>query len=189
MTHSRIHRFSAAVAPVSSGFTLVELLAASAIGLMMTLAGLAMYMGNLQANTALLRSQNLRDNWSRVNLFINSDIAEASQAAIFGGSLVLTLDKTPDDDCGTGSVTVTYSLADGTLTRTGPPILPTGEVNRCGAAAAENLIEGVTAFDPDPTCTTALRACYKLTLTKGGSTYTGNGGANIEGHARVRQYS
>jgi prepilin-type N-terminal cleavage/methylation domain-containing protein len=187
MTHRRFHRLSAAVAPATSGFTLVELLAASAIGLLMTLAGLTIYITNLQATTAVLRGQNLRDNWSRVNLFINADIAEACLAANSGGSLVLTLDNTPGDACGTGSVTVTYSLADGILTRTGPPILATGAVDGAGAAAPQNLIEGVTVFNP--ACTTALRACYTLTLTQGGSTYTGNGGAAIEGRARVRQYS
>lgn len=183
-----LRRFLSPRARPTHGFTLVELLAASAIGLVMTLAGLAMYLGNLQATTSMLRGQSLRDNWSRVNLFINADIAEACQAANNSGNLVLTLDNTPADACGgTGSVTVTYSLASGILSRDGPPIQANGEVLGTGTATTTGLINGVTVFNPS--CTTALRACYQLTLTQGGSTYTGNGGANIEGRTRVRQYS
>lgn len=185
MPHTLL-RFLTPPAPASRGFTLVELLAASAIGLVMTLAGLAMYLGNLQATTALLRGQSLRDNWGRVNLFINADIAEACQAANNGGKLVLTLNNNPGSACGgADSVNVTYRLTGGTLTRTGPPIGIDGGL--VAGTETSELIDGVSIFDPS--CTEALRACYRLSLSQGGSTYTGNGGAAIEGRARVRQYS
>ncbi len=119
----------------ADGFTLVELLVASAIGLVLTIGGVAMYFGNLRATTTLVTGQTLRDNWARVNLFINADISEACNAAVVDGALVLTLDPTPADPCGNpGNVTITYSVTGDSLVRTGPPIDANGVLN-LGATA------------------------------------------------------
>ena len=170
----------------ADGFSLVELLVASAIGLVLTIGGVAMYFGNLRATTTLVTGQTLRDNWARVNLFINADISEACNAAVVGGALVLTLDPTPADPCGDpGNVTITYSLTGDSLVRTGPPIDDNGVLNLGATAISQALINGV-AFDPS--CTAALEPCYQLTLSQGTSTYSDTGGAAIEGRARVREY-
>ncbi len=177
------------------GFSLVELLVAGAVGLVMTLAGVSLWFGNLRATNTLIAGQALRDNWARVNLFINADISESCAAQVVSGNLVLTIKDPaliPADLLATNcndpdnTVTVTYSLSGTTLQRTGPPITNTGELNTAVDATTENLVDGAN-FNPG--CTTQFQPCYTFSLTAGNSTYanmvTGN---TLAGRSRSREY-
>ncbi len=170
----------------AAGFTLIEVLVAGAIGLLVSLGGLAVWQGNLQATTSLLRGQALRDNWGRVNLFINADIIEACSASSAGGVLTLRIKRLPAGVCTVNGdvVTVTYQVAGNVLQRTGPPIQRNGTLNLDGNATTENLVAGATF---DPACTTAFQPCFELTLTSGTTTFTDTGFASA-GRARVRAY-
>jgi hypothetical protein len=170
----------------------VEVLVASVIGVLVSIGALSMWQGNLRATTSLLRGQSLRDNWSRVNLFINADISEACSAAAAGGVLTLriTRDTPPPRVCtvDTDVATVTYQVtgANNVLQRTGPPIQRNGSLDLATGTAAtlDNLVTGATF---DPACTTAFQGCYDLTLTSGTTTFTDTGFASA-GRTRVRAY-
>ncbi len=172
----------------SKGFTLVEVLVASTISFLVAIAGLALWQGNLRATTTLLRGQALRDNWGRVNLFINADISEACSASAAGGVLTLRIKRAAAGDCAVNAdvTTVTYQVAgaNNVLQRTGPPVQRDGSLNRDAAAATVDLVTGATF---DPSCTTAFQGCYELTLTSGTTTFTDTDFASA-GRARVRAY-
>lgn len=169
------------------GFTLVEVLIASAVTSLLTIAGLSLWQGNIQATTTLLRGQDLRDNWGRVNLFINADISEACGASTTGGILTLRIKRVPTGDCTTNGdvVTVSYQVAGDVLQRTGPPIQRDGTIDTAGAVTTVNLLTGATF---NPACTTAFRGCYELTLTSGTTTFTDTNNVPSAGRARVRAY-
>ena len=171
----------------AEGFTLVEVLIASVVSSILTIAGLSLWQGNIQATTTLLRGQALRDNWGRVNLFINADISEACGATTAGGVLTLSIKRLPTGVCTVSGdvVTVTYQVAGDVLQRTGPPIQRDGTIDTEGDVATVYLLTGAT-FDPG--CTTAFQGCYQLTLTSGTTTFTDTNNVASTGRARVRAY-
>lgn len=171
----------------AEGFTLVEVLIASAISFLITIAGLSLWQGNIRATTTLLRGQALRDNWGRVNLFINADISEACGASAAGGVLSLRIKRVPTGVCTVNDdvVTVTYQVAGDVLQRTGPPIQRDGTIDTAGALTTVDLLTGA-AFNP--ACTSAFQGCYELTLTSGTTTFTDTNNVASAGRARVRAY-
>ena len=171
----------------AEGFTLVEVLIASVVSTILTIAGLSLWQGNIQATTTLLRGQSLRDNWGRVNLFINADISEACGVSASDGALTLTIKRAPTGVCTDSDdvVTVTYQVAGDVLQRTGPPIQRDGTINPEGDVATVDLLTGA-AFNP--ACTTAFQGCYQLTLTSGTTTFTDTNNVASAGRARVRAY-
>jgi cell division protein FtsL len=181
----------------AKGFTLVELVVASAIGVVMVLAGVAASIGGYRSTARVINAQQLRDEWSRLTLLLNADIAESCQATVAGTTLTLrvinptsltTLAAIDPDATGpicTAAPTITYALAGQNLARTGPAVTRDGTLNFGTITGALVVSDAVTQFNP--VAATGLAPSYQLTLSRAGANYSGDG-ATIESRPRTRTY-
>lgn len=181
----------------AKGFTLVELVVASAIGVVMVLAGVAASIGGYQSTARVINAQQLSDEWSRLTLLLNADIAESCQATVIGTTLTLrvinptsltTLDSIDPDATGpicAAAPTITYALAGQNLSRTGPAVTRDGTLDFTTITGALVVSEAVTQFVP--VAASNLAPSYQLTLSRAGANYSGDG-ANVESRPRTRTY-
>lgn len=161
------------------GLTLVEVLIAVAVGSVMILAGVTISQSTLGANLRLLTAQKLRDNWSKLSLLLNADIAEACSVVGTNGSLELRILAAPESAsnlCSSGT-TVTYTLTGTTLTRDGPPARADGTLTAGNPPAfltsrTETIASNVSRFDASSA--TTFRPIFTLTLTEGDQQYSGD---------------
>ena len=177
------------------GLSLVEVLVASLVGGLMVTMATQLFLSNLRASVASLAAQELRDDWSQLTLFLNADISEACSAQTQGSTLVLRLMDPAAPSLQVtacqNATTITYTLADGVLSRSGPPVGRDGRLDfNADPVNAVPLLHGVAAFNlagSEP-----LAPHYQITLQRvmpWGSTvqYTGQGAA-VVGRTRVRSY-
>jgi prepilin-type N-terminal cleavage/methylation domain-containing protein len=170
----------------SSGFTLVELLITSAIGLIVVVAGAVVSIQGTQATTRLLLAQLLRTDWSRINLLINTDISEACSASDSGGELVLRFTSSIDGQCGPSNPTVTYRISGTTLERVGLPVQRNGTLNLAGTPSAQAIATNVNVFDPS--CTSIHNGCFRLSLSESNASFSGDGTQTTGSRTRVRTF-
>jgi prepilin-type N-terminal cleavage/methylation domain-containing protein len=179
----------------AAGFTLVELIVASAIGVLVALAGVAASVQNLRTTTGMVTAQQLRDNWSKLALLINTDISEACGATAAGTTLTLrviapaNITANNNPACDNNAVQIQYTLVGDVLQRSGPLVDVNGTLNFNAVAppnAPQNLISGVTQFTPS--INSGFEPRYTLQLSGGGKTYAGAGATTVGGRARVRSF-
>ena len=185
--------------PSTQGFTLVELIVASAIGVVMVLAGVAASIQGYRTTARVINAQQLRDEWSRLTLLLNADIAEACQASVVGSTLTLrvinptsltTLASIDPDAMGpicTAAPTITYTLTGQNLTRTGPAVTRDGILDFATTTGALVVSDAVTQFAPDTVTAGNLAPSYQLTLSRDGASYSGDG-TNVRSRPRIRTY-
>lgn len=184
------HRFPSPAA--NQGFTLVELLVALAIGSLVALAGVAASVQNIRTTTRMLTAQELRNNWSRLVLLINTDLNEACEVTAGANSLTLRVINPTDFDgninpsCATATQIV-YDLNGTNLRRTGPPVNRNGTLNFGGDATTPQILaSGVSAFGTSTN--NSFEPRYTLTLTRNGVTYSGDATETVGGRRRVRSF-
>lgn len=177
---------------INQGFTLVELLVALAIGSLVALAGVAASLQNIRTTTRMLSAQQLRDNWSRLALLINTDLNEACAVTAGANSLTLRVINPTDfagninPTCGTAAQIV-YDLNGTNLRRTGPSVNRNGTLNFGGdTATPQVLAAGVGAFATSTN--NSFEPRYTLTLIRNGVTYSGDATETVGGRRRVRSF-
>lgn len=152
----------------SSGFSLVELLVSLGFSIVLLTAAVAALMAHFRY-TATLEAQNrLQENWSRVNLLLETEIAEADTVAAGGpncdgaaASMTLNL-RNADNTAGPGAQ-ITYGVnAADELVRCGPGVAADGTLLFGGGTVPAVLApNAVLAVDT----TNNRRPIYTLTLT------------------------
>ncbi|MCT0207756.1 type II secretion system protein J [Synechococcus sp. CS-1332] len=148
------------------GFTLVELLITSVIMGVIFATGSNVMVTQIRVSAQQESVRRLQDHWGRINHLLDSEITEsASATAVANTSLTLTL---------AGGQTITYTLNDRTLTRSGPPINDNGTLNLTAGTpnVSSVLLTNVDAFAP--TITNSREPAYTLAIADGlGASFTG----------------
>jgi hypothetical protein len=183
----------------SKGLTLPELLIASLLGVLMITIGLGVSQNALQTNYRLLTAQELRDNWNKIALLINSDIAESCSAIGSNSSLVLRVLPSAESSvnpCATSpdGKTVTYSLSGTTLSRTGPRVRSDGSLSsnsQNGQFLASNtqvIADNVSMFQVLSDGSSSFYPQYTLTLSQNGVSYSGSSSGYQASRSRIRSF-
>lgn len=157
-----------------SGFTLVELLVSSSVGALIIITASLIIGPHLRSNQRMEAYTRLQERWVRVAYLLDTEIQSASNIAISGTDLILTV---PIE----GSVPsrpIIYKLVGTQLLRNGPPI------DRNGLLVDSNgidhlVLDGVAAngFTPaiNDSSSNKLSLAYSIRLVdpNSGTTYTG----------------
>jgi prepilin-type N-terminal cleavage/methylation domain-containing protein len=150
----------------SAGFTIIELLVTAVLIAVIFAAGAFMMVSHIKQSAIQESVRRLQDEWGRINYLMASEINEATAvSAVANTSLTLTLP---------GGQTITYSFdaATNTITRTGPTIKSTGQLDLANPSTTVDLINNVTTFTP--TLINSREPSYAITLTDGrGNVFTG----------------
>lgn len=157
-----------------NGFTLVELLVTTIVGSLLAFAGVSIYVQSLRASVRVIQAQQLRDQWARIALLMNADIAESCSATAAGSTLTLRVipgfanqaSIQPDAviaACAASNNTIVYTAANGSLTRTGPAINANGTLNFANTATNQVLADNATQFTP--VAPTLFTPSFQLTLS------------------------
>lgn len=147
----------------SSGFSLTELIIASAIGSIGVVLAAQSLIAHLRLSVraeALMRSQDI---WSRIYHLIDQDIQEARCIAVNTSTKVLTLTMSPCQV--TSPSTVTYSLSNGYLQRVGPPVSPVdGTLDLSAAAITAPVAGNISEFNPSINTAGNLSVNYSFNI-------------------------
>ncbi len=166
-----------------AAFTLVELLLASAFGVILMGGLMRMSTSVLRAGLRDDNQQSAQDAWSQVNQFLVTEVGEAGRT--YQGTTVkiekkpIELDQEPSEcsgatrDAGSDSFairvpnsdaagtvtfrTITYYMTGGNLMRCGPPVLANGSMNFT-APSAEAVLSYNTCLELD-----GINSCWKVT--------------------------
>lgn len=147
-----------------AGFSLVELMIVVVVGGVLMTGTVSMLISHIRSAARMEAMMRLQETWSRVQFLLDQEIREARIGTGTPSSVACTsLSLTIPDSSG-GTVSVVYSRgADGTLSRTGPPINDaTGELEFSSASTTETVMRGVTRFCPT---TTDGRISYTMALS------------------------
>jgi prepilin-type N-terminal cleavage/methylation domain-containing protein len=169
-----------------NGFTLVELLITSSIGLIVVISGAIVSIQGTQATTRLLLAQSLRTDWSRISLLINTDVSEACFANVSSGELSLRLSPSSDGSCDESNPTATYRKTGSLLERVGPPVGRDGTLDFAGTPATQAIANNVDIFDAS--CTTIHNGCFRLSLLEASVSFSGDGSQTTGSRTRVRSF-
>ncbi len=198
-------RFATASKNLCAGFTLVEMLVASAMGALLIVATGTIFAPQLRMHQRLEGRTRLQERWARVNFLLDTEIQEAHQVELIPNGLRLVTCKlqaniiepdgnqakcsdgaTPDTSSPGEDIFTDYSLSNGSLVRSGPVIEKTGSLNMNVLEADQVVITGVTEFKPD---VKAQDVTYTLSFRDpadpNGSTYTNKSSA---ARARVTRF-
>jgi len=148
-----------------AGFTLVELLVASAVSGLIVIAAAQILGPHLRSNQRLEAYIRLQERWIRVAYLLDTEAQTAQKLQAAGNTLTLTMPPRSDGS----SATIVYTLAsaaNGTveLRRNGPPITQTGRLDPSGSPSDALLIAGVAANGFTPTVDGTLSLNYGLAL-------------------------
>jgi type II secretory pathway pseudopilin PulG len=150
---------------VVSAFTLVELLVTAAIGVLIIAAGAQSIVSHIRSTANQETIRTLRDNWGRINYFLETEISQACSASLSGSNLVLTIPNPTTSNCDPSvEPTVTFSRdASNNLRRNGPNINDDGSL---GSGSSDSILSNnVTDFTASLTST--QQPAFTLTLTNG----------------------
>ena len=180
-----------------NGFTLAELLVAAFLLALFVASAASISGAMLNSNLKLLQTIALRDNWKKISQLINADIQEACSASVASNILTLRILATPettDNLCsGVESRTITYQKSGSDLVRTGPKVKVDGTLSSSGIflpSAAEIISSDVSSFAPSIASGSSFNPTFTLTLSRGGTSYSGstNGNVSADSRARVRAF-
>lgn len=157
------HTFNKNTVKGFSGFTLTELMIASAIGSIVVVLAAQSLIAHLRLSArseAMMRAQDI---WSRIYHLIDQDIQEASCIAVNTSTKVLTLTMSSCEM--TNPSKVTYSLSNGSLQRVGPPVSPTdGTLDLSAAAITAQVAGNISEFSPSLNTAGNLSVNYSLNI-------------------------
>ncbi len=168
----RLHPLIVPRAPRVQGFTLAEVIVASAVGALVIIATTTVFAPQLRMHQRLEGRTRLQERWARVQYLLDTEIQEAHSVAVIANGLRLTTCAVPSNPSDTYSlanrctdgttsatgtpgtdVSITYVHTPGTqvLSRTGPTINRNGQLNTTSDPSTEVLTTGVVEFIvPDP---------------------------------------
>jgi len=151
----------------SWGFSLVELMIAAAVGGVLMAGAITLVIAHMRTASRMEALMRLQETWSRVQYLLDLEIREArlsddSPSVEACSSLTLAIPNPASGD----DASVVYGLTEeGTITRTGPPILDTtGQLDFDANTTTETVVRGVTEFCPE---LTNGRISYQMTLRDG----------------------
>lgn len=161
-------------------FTIAELLVAILASALIAVAAGSLVLSNIEVTSKQDSILRLQENWNRIQFLIDQDLSE-SVSGCFSGS-TLTITRASGDP-------ITYTLTNGTLTRTGPIINAEGALTE--ATSSETVANHVSRFESadNRTCGSTKVMTYSLGLqeVRNGRTvgqYV-SAAQNPGGHARV----
>lgn len=176
------------------GFSLVELVVASAVGALVVIATTTVFAPQLRMHQRLEGRTRLQERWARVQYLLDTEIQEAHSVTSITNGLQLTTCAVPPDPkdtytltsrCSDGAtastgtpgadVTISYVLnpTNQVLSRIGPPISRNGQLNTDGSPSTEVLTTGVLQFDANPSSQTVeYTLSFRDPLDPKGATYT-----------------
>jgi prepilin-type N-terminal cleavage/methylation domain-containing protein len=179
-----------AASSAPGGFTLIELLVTLSIGSVLAI-GTVFTLNEHFRTTSLLQARNrLQDHWARVNLLLETEIAEAdtitTDGTCGGVNSLLTLNVRSADQVNS-TAAIRYAVnGNGDLVRCGPPVAANGALDFAATATTSRLVPNAQFQVQLPgSPPTGRLPTYTLTLTDppSGTTYANQGSAN---RARVR---
>ncbi|MFU8885336.1 MAG: prepilin-type N-terminal cleavage/methylation domain-containing protein [Cyanobacteriota bacterium] len=165
--------------PRERGITLVELLVVLVIGGVLLSGAIAMVLSHIRSSSQLAALLRLQDQCGRVQVLLNHEIQQASQASGGGSTLALEVPLAT-------TATITYQLADGELQRIGPPIDAQGRLVD-GEPVEALVLRGVQAFTVD--VSNPRSPTYRLTVEDATGVRYSTGDDGGGAHCRVREIS
>lgn len=188
------------------GFTLVEVLVASAMGALLIIATTTIFVPQLRMHQRLEGRTRLQERWARVQFLLDSEIQEAHTVRVINNMLELTICEPLAMDefyainanqCSNGGsattgtpgndVTITYALDQSkqTLTRDGPSIDQRGAL-LIDTPSSSVLTTGVLVFTPEANSqSVTYTLSFRDPADPNGSTYTNKSSA---ARARVTRF-
>lgn len=157
----------------SRGFSLAELMIATAVGGALMAGAITLVIAHMRTASRMEALMRLQETWSRVQFLLDQEIREArlsdDSPSVEACSLTLAIPNPAGGD----DASVVYGLTEeGTITRTGPPILDTtGQLDFDAATTTETVVRGVTEFCPE---LTNGRISYEMTLRDGNGVFYRN---------------
>ena len=165
---------------VTGAFTIAELLVAILASALIAVAAGSLVLSNIEVTSRQDSILRLQENWNRIQFLIDQDLSESVNGCFSGSTLTITR--------ATGDP-ITYSLANGTLTRTGPTINAEGALTN--DTSTETVAHHVSIFESadNRVCGSTKALTYTLGLqeVRNGRTVAQYVSAdqNPGGHARV----
>jgi prepilin-type N-terminal cleavage/methylation domain-containing protein len=179
------------VATGSAGFSLVEVLAASALSAVVVVAATSLLIPHLQVNQRVEGYARLQERWMRLAFLLNSEVQKASSISIGNNSLTITAPVSTAAGGATTS-TITYYQQGTSLLRSGPEISLWGDLIPASATSGVLVLEGVEAssFVPQSQQNGGSNAvAYSINLKDPSSAATYTGRSSVaRGRADCQSY-
>ena len=161
--------------------------------------GLSVSQNALQTNYRLLTAQQLRDNWNKIALLLNADIAESCSAVGSNANLTLRVLPTPESSnnpCATSpnAQTIIYSWSGTTLSRSGPRVRSDGSLSSNSLngqfldSNTQVISSNVSLFEVLSNGSSSFYPQYRLTLSQNGVSYSGNSSGYQASRSRIRSF-
>lgn len=168
------------------GFTLVELLVAAVVGSITVITASMLLGPHLRMNQRMEGYNRLQERWIRTSYLLDTEIQKASNVAVNGTTLTLTVPLSVNDGSGNwngGTTTITYKLnGDRTqLLRDGPLIDRWGDSNPSTILNNQLVVDGVSptnGFEPqllNASGLISLQYTLRLIDPNSDATYRGKG--------------
>ena len=183
----------------SCGFTLVELLTVSFLLGLFVASVASVSTSMLNSDLRLLQIIALRDNWKKISQLMNADVQEACSASVSNNILTLrilpqavnpTITCSSIDASGNPyASTITYRLSGTNLLRNGPRVKQDGTLssgNTFLGSSEQILSSDVSYFLPSIAAGSSFNPAFKLTLTRGGVSYSGSDTQTVSSESRTR---